>query len=316
MMRRSTAAARQDEPERLLRRRLLDQPRPVHEIHGERAQQEPVARLRVAPPVPEQRDERLPEEPEKARPPTSRGAWSQELARDLRVRPRPRWRRSWKPVYIAPLRNTMTAGVCAMIRRSFDRGAATDVLEVEVDLPLDVVDALVVAQRHLRQPGDPGEHALPVDGTRRAPRSSSAKILGCSGRGPTMFMSPLSTLKSWGSSSSRVLRRNRPTGVIRGSSLAAHTWLPAWWIAHRAELVDREDLPALVGLGGDSLAARAPVAAAPVEPDAGLLVDRGAREVSFTSAAIRSIRGAVRTTAEERDGDVRARQARSRALVR
>ena len=52
---------------------------------------------------------------------------------------------------------------------------------------------------------------------------SSAKMVGRSGRGPTMFISPRSTLSSWGISSSRYWRRKRPTGVIRGSFWVAHT---------------------------------------------------------------------------------------------
>ena len=37
------------------------------------------------------------------------------------------------------------------------------------------------------------------------------------GRGPTRLMSPFTTFHSWGSSSSEVFRRNRPTRVTRGS---------------------------------------------------------------------------------------------------
>ena len=42
--------------------------------------------------------------------------------------------------------------------------------------------------------------------------------MGRTGRGPTMFMSPLMTFKSCGISSSLYLRRNRPMGVKSGSS--------------------------------------------------------------------------------------------------
>src|SRR5215217_1345324 len=49
------------------------------------------------------------------------------------------------------------------------------------------------------------------------------KMLGRSGRGPTMFMSPFSTFTSCGSSSSRVPRRMPPIGVTRASFLVAHT---------------------------------------------------------------------------------------------
>ena len=50
----------------------------------------------------------------------------------------------------------------------------------------------------------------------RPPCSSSSP--GMRGRGPMMDMSPATTLKNWGSSSSDVWRRMRPTGVMRGSS--------------------------------------------------------------------------------------------------
>ena len=49
-------------------------------------------------------------------------------------------------------------------------------------------------------------------------------MVGCSGRGPTTFMSPIRTLNSWGSSSSRSFRSTRPTGVTLSSSGAAHVW--------------------------------------------------------------------------------------------
>ena len=52
-------------------------------------------------------------------------------------------------------------------------------------------------------------------------------MVGRSGRGPTMFISPLSTFRSWGSSSSRYWRSTRPTRVTRGSASAAHT-APLW----------------------------------------------------------------------------------------
>ena len=48
-------------------------------------------------------------------------------------------------------------------------------------------------------------------------------MLGRSGRGPTMFMSPFTTLISCGHSSIRNLRMNRPSGVTRGSFTVAHT---------------------------------------------------------------------------------------------
>src|SRR5437763_1425861 len=48
-------------------------------------------------------------------------------------------------------------------------------------------------------------------------------MAGCSGRGPTIFMSPCSTLKSWGSSLSRNFRSTRPIGVTRVSSGWAQT---------------------------------------------------------------------------------------------
>ena len=43
------------------------------------------------------------------------------------------------------------------------------------------------------------------------------------GRGPTMDMSPLSTLMNWGSSSMLDRRRKSPNRVLRGSSLVACT---------------------------------------------------------------------------------------------
>ena len=49
------------------------------------------------------------------------------------------------------------------------------------------------------------------------------KIAGCSGRGPTIFMSPTSTFKSCGSSSSRNFRSTRPIDVTRASSGCAQT---------------------------------------------------------------------------------------------
>ena len=53
------------------------------------------------------------------------------------------------------------------------------------------------------------------------PRSRLVRLhssSGTTGRGPTMDMSPRSTLNNWGSSSRLVRRRNRPTRVTRGSS--------------------------------------------------------------------------------------------------
>ena len=43
------------------------------------------------------------------------------------------------------------------------------------------------------------------------------------GRGPTMDMSPLSTLMNWGSSSMLVMRRTLPTRVMRGSFFILNT---------------------------------------------------------------------------------------------
>ena len=75
---------------------------------------------------------------------------------------------------------------------------------------------------------------------------------GGAGLGPTRLISPLSTLMSCGSSSRLELRRNRPSGVTRGSSrilnAAPFVSLEADDLAesllgvglHRAELVDRE----------------------------------------------------------------------------
>ena len=47
---------------------------------------------------------------------------------------------------------------------------------------------------------------------------NSVAYSGRSGRGPTMLISPLSTLRSCGSSSSDVLRNSAPTGVRRSSA--------------------------------------------------------------------------------------------------
>ena len=67
-------------------------------------------------------------------------------------------------------------------------------------------------------------------------------MVGRSGRGPTMFISPRSTLSSWGSSSSRYWRSTRPSGVTRGSCCWAQTapLLALGVDPHRAELVDGE----------------------------------------------------------------------------
>jgi hypothetical protein len=61
-------------------------------------------------------------------------------------------------------------------------------------------------------------------------------MLGRSGRGPTRFMSPRSTLNSCGSSSRRDWRRKRPTGVTRSSLRRAHT---AWPSASASTRIDR-----------------------------------------------------------------------------
>ena len=53
--------------------------------------------------------------------------------------------------------------------------------------------------------------------------ASCSASSGRSGRGPTMLMSPISTFKNWGSSSSRVRRKNLPTRVMRGSPAVATT---------------------------------------------------------------------------------------------
>ena len=55
--------------------------------------------------------------------------------------------------------------------------------------------------------------------TFQSPGLYSARCAGTSGRGPTRLISPLSTLINWGSSSMLVRRMNRPTRVIRGSSV-------------------------------------------------------------------------------------------------
>ncbi len=65
--------------------------------------------------------------------------------------------------------------------------------------------------------------AQPVIPGRTAPRARPASpfiliVSGRSGRGPTKFISPHTTLSSPGSSSRRDRRRNRPTGVVRSLS--------------------------------------------------------------------------------------------------
>src|SRR5439155_583606 len=88
----------------------------------------------------------------------------------------------------------------------------------------------------LREGRKPPRHAEPVDRLvvvtdqqrPHQPPRRYTKIAGCSGRGPTMFISPRSTLKSWGSSSSRNFRSTRPRGVTRASSGWAQTSWSSW----------------------------------------------------------------------------------------
>ena len=88
-------------------------------------------------------------------------------------------------------------------------GLAAEIFEVVVDLLPHIVQAGVVLEVDLGEAGDPGPDPLPGLVVRDLLRSS-VKMLGRSGRGPTMFMSPLSTLKSCGSSSSRYCRASGP----------------------------------------------------------------------------------------------------------
>ena len=94
-----------------------------------------------------------------------------------------------------------------------------DVEEVVLQLLHRVLDAGAVGVAHLRPAGEPGLHDVALAVERNLLRSASATNSGRSGRGPTRLMSPRRTFQSCGSSSSRVRRRNRPTGVTRVSPL-------------------------------------------------------------------------------------------------
>lgn len=84
------------------------------------------------------------------------------------------------------------------------------------------VQPLVVLDVRASIAGPPAREAgLHLVVQRRPPCSSSSP--GMRGRGPMMDMSPATTLKNWGSSSSDVWRRMWPTGVMRGS--LSNFWL-------------------------------------------------------------------------------------------
>ena len=104
-------------------------------------------------------------------------------------------------------------------------------------------------------------------------------------------MSPRSTFQSCGSSSSRVRRRKRPTGVTRGSSCGRpHRAGGRLGVdAHRAELVDREDAAVLA--------------------DAVLVVEHRARRAEPHRSATSSITGAASTQADQRRATSSARLA-------
>ena len=63
-----------------------------------------------------------------------------------------------------------------------------------------------------------------------------AAISGRSGRGPTMLISPLRMLISWGSSSKRIARMMRPTGVMRSSWSLARRATPSFSASTRIDL--------------------------------------------------------------------------------
>ena len=121
-----------------------------------------------------------------------------------------------------------------------------DVEQVVLQLLDRVFDAGAVGVAHLRPAGQPGPDDVALAIERDLARQLWTNS-GRSGRGPTRLMSPLSTFQSCGSSSSRVLRRNRPIGVTRLSFFARPDRAGVGFgiLTHRAELVDREDAAVL-----------------------------------------------------------------------
>src|SRR2546425_430149 len=123
----------------------------------------------------------------------------------------------------------------------------------------------------------------------------STKIAGCSGRGPTTFMSPSSTLNSCGSSSRRTFRSRRPIGVTRASSAWAHTCRPP--LLESTRIV--RNLYIVNGLPPRSTWRRVlpPARDRPrrSSPTRAWVKSTGPRDVSLISAAMTSITGSVRT---------------------
>jgi hypothetical protein len=104
--------------------------------------------------------------------------------------------------------------------------AVLNIVEVITKLFAGILDRSAIGRIDLCPASDPGFYGMTL-GVERDCRGKLVDKVGRSGRGPTMLMSPRNTLISWGSSSIRVRRTNRPIRVIRGSRSAAQIGIPS-----------------------------------------------------------------------------------------